>query len=112
MFPFVIGGWARLSTLHRRHEYKATGEKHVAKFMPHFDGPYTIINIDETDSTVTLDLPNSPNVFPTFHTSEVVPFVENNPVLFPGHEFSKPPLVTMEDGTEEYFVRDIINERQ
>jgi len=112
MFPFVIGGRARLSTLHRRHKYKAAGEKCVAKFMPRFDGPYTIINIDETDSTVTLDLPNSPNIFPTFHTSEVVPFVENDPVLFPGREFSKPPPVTMEDRTEEYFVRDIINERQ
>ena len=111
-FPFVIGGRAHLSTLHRRHEYKVTGEKCVAKFMPCFDGPYTIIDVDETDSTVTLDLPNLPNVFPTFHTSEVVPFVENDPMLFPGREFSKPPPVMMEDGTEEYFVCNIIDERR
>jgi hypothetical protein len=72
-FPFVIGGQVRLSTPHRRHEYKTSGDNRVAKFMPRFDGPYTIIDTDEMDSTVTLDLPNLPNIFPTFHTSEVVP---------------------------------------
>ena len=77
--------------------------------MPRFDGPYTVIDTDETDSTVTLDLPNSPNIFPTFHTSEVVPYVENDATLFPGREFSRPPPITVEDGTEEYFVCDIIN---
>jgi hypothetical protein len=78
--------------------------------MPQYDGPYIIIDIDEDDSTVTLDLPNSPNIFPTFHTSEVVPYVENDVTLFPNREFSRPPAVTMEDGLEEYFICDIIDE--
>ena len=111
-FPFVIGGRVRLSTLNRRHEYKASGEKRVAKFMPRFDGPYTIIDIDEEHSTVTLDLPNSPNAVPTFHTSEVVPYKENDAELFPNREFSRPPPITTEDGNEEYFIRDIIDERR
>jgi hypothetical protein len=109
-FPFSVGGRVRLMTLHRHHEYQGSGDKRVTKFMPQYDGPYTITDINEDNSTVTLDLPNSPNIFPTFHTSEVVPYIENDAMLFPNGEFSKPPTVTMEDGTEEYFIRDIINE--
>ena len=33
-FPFTISSRVRLTTLHRRNEYKAKGEKRVAKFMP------------------------------------------------------------------------------
>jgi len=60
---------------------------------------------------VTLDLPNSPNIFPTFHASEVVPYVKNDAELFPNREFGRLPAVTMEDGSEEYFIRDIIDEQ-
>ena len=80
--------------------------------MPRYDGPYTIIDVNEANSTVTLDLPNSPNIFPTFHTSVVIPYIENDASLFPNREFSKPPPITSEDGTEEYFIRDIIDERR
>ena len=111
-FPFAIGGRVRLSTMNRRQEFKGSGEKRVAKFMPRYDGPYTIVDIDEDSSTVTLDLPNSPNICPTFHTSEVEPHVENDATLFPGREFERPPAITMEDGTEEYLIRDIIDERR
>ena len=82
-FPFSVGGRVHLTTLHHCHEYQGSGEKRVAKFMPQYDGPYTIINIDKEDSTVTLDLPNLPNIFPTFYTSEVIPYVENDATLFP-----------------------------
>ena len=111
-FPFAIGGCIRLSTLNRRHEYKASGEKHMAKFMPRFNGPYTIVDIDEEHSMVTLDLPNSPNAVPTFHTSEVVPYKENDAELFPNREFSRPPPITTKDGDKEYFIHDIIDEQQ
>ena len=79
--------------------------------MPWFDGPYTIVDIDKENSTVTLDLPNSPNIFPTFHTLVVVPYIENDVTLFPGCKFSKPTPITTEEGTEEYFICNIINER-
>ena len=83
-FPFSVGGRVCLTTLHHCHEYQGSGEKRVAKFMPRYDGPYTIIDIDEDDSTVTLDLPNLPNIFLTFHTSEVAPYIENirNTVIY------------------------------
>jgi len=94
-FPFAVGSRVRLSTLHRQNEYKAKGEKHVAKFMPRFDGPYTITEIDEQNSTVTLDLPNSTNIYPTFHTSQVLPFVESDTEKFPSRHFEEPaPIIT------------------
>ena len=111
-FPFEIGGCARLSTLHRRHEYKKAGELRIAKFMPRFDGPYTIVETDAEHSTVTLDLPNTPNAFPTFHTSVVLPYIKNDATLFPGREFDMPAPITTEDGEEEYYVRDIVDERK
>ena len=53
----------------------------VAKFMPRFNGPYTVTDINPDHSTVTLDLPNSPNIFPTSHTFMVIPYIEDNPML-------------------------------
>ena len=111
-FPFEIGGCARLSTLHRRHEYKKVGELRIAKFMLRFDGPYTIVEMDAEHSMVTLDLPNMPNAFPTFHTSVILPYIENDATLFPGWEFDTPTPITTEDGEEEYYVRDIVDERK
>jgi len=77
--------------------------------MPCYDGPYTIVEIDEDSSTITLDLPNSPNICLTFHTSEVEPYVKNDVALFPNHEFDRPPAITMEDGMEEYLIHNIID---
>ena len=111
-FPFSVGGRVCLTTLHCHHEYQESGKKRVAKFMPQYDGPYTSIDINKEDSTITLDLPNLPNIFPTFHTSKVIPYVENDATLFPNREFSRPPVVTMEDNLEEYFICNIIDERR
>jgi hypothetical protein len=110
-FPFVKGGRVVLSMLHRRQDYKAKGEKRVAKFMPRFDGPYLVTDTAPEISTVTIDLPNHPNTFPTFHTSQVRPFMENDKELFPGRELDEPPPVFVED-EEEYFVDRILDERK
>jgi hypothetical protein len=80
--------------------------------MPRFDGPFLIVAINEDNSTVTLDLPANSKHHPVFHTSQLLPFIENDPSLFPSHEFSKPPPVIDEDGKEEFLVRDIIDERR
>lgn len=53
-----------LSTLNRRRDYKTKGTKvtkRAANFMPRFDGLYIIVD-------TTLDMPNAPNLFPTFRT--------------------------------------------
>jgi hypothetical protein len=111
-FPFSIGSRVRLSTVNRRKEFKTSSGKTVSKFMPRFDGPYTVTDVNPDSSTVTLDLPNSPNIFPTFHTSMVIPYVENDATLFPEREFLKPPAISMDDGSSEYFIRDIVDERR
>lgn len=107
--PFKIGSHVQLLTLHQRNDYKAKGEKCVAKFMPHYDEPYTIIDIDETHSTVTLNLLNSPNIFPVFHTSEVLPYTESNTLLFPSHHLKEPTPIVTEDGHKEYFIDKILD---
>jgi hypothetical protein len=75
-----------LSTKHRRREFLQQGSKCVAKFMPQYDGPYLITNAHPDTSTYTLDLPNSPNIFPTFHVSQLQRFLPNNSELFPSHD--------------------------
>ena len=110
-FPFEVGQRVRLSTLHRRREYKSKNEKRVVKFMPRFDGPYTITKIDKTHSTVTLDLPRSPDVFPVFHSSEVMPFIENDETLFPSRALHTPEPVNVNDNLE-YFVEKILDEKK
>jgi hypothetical protein len=93
-FNFEEGDCVMLSTFHRRQEYKRKGERRVAKFFPRFDGPYTITNAHPETSSYTLDMPNS-CIFPTFHVSELKPFVENDPILFPSRELSRPgPILT------------------
>ena len=82
-FPFRIGDRVVLSTKHRRHDYKSSNHYHAAKFMPRYDGLYRIMATDEHHSTVMLDLPEKPHIFPVFHTSEVQPFTENDAQLFP-----------------------------
>ena len=111
-FPFTVGSRVRLSTVHRRKEYKAKGEKHVAKFMPRYDGPYTIIETDEKHSTVTLDLLHSTNIFPTFHTSQVIPYIESDTEKFPSCRFEEPDPIITEEGNEEQYIDKILDTRR
>jgi hypothetical protein len=72
-----------LSTLHRRKDYKNKNQHRAAKFMPRFDGPYQVIDVHNDASTVTLDMPNAPNLFPTFHTSNIKPWQPNDDDKYP-----------------------------
>ena len=110
-FPYKIGQRVRLSTLHRRREYKSRDEKRVVKFMPCFDGPYEIVKTSPEHSTVTLHLPQSPDIFPVFHTSEVMPFIENDESLFPSRTLHAPEPINVNDNME-HFIDRIIDERK
>ena len=79
--------------------------------MPRYDGPYVITDTVPDISTVTIDLPNNPQMFPTFHTLQVLPFVENDPSLFPSHELSKPPPIII-DSEQEFFIERILDKRK
>ena len=93
-----------LSTLHRQQEFKQKGDDRVAKFFPRYDSPYDIINTHVETSNYTLELPNSPNVYPTYHTSELKACVPNDPVLFPSCKHARPGPIMTDDGLEEFLV--------
>jgi len=109
--PFKIGNKVMLSTLHRRQEFKQKGDDRVAKFFPRYDGPYDIINTHVETSNYTLELPNSPNAYPTYHASELKACIPNDPVLFPSREHARPGPIVTNDGLEEFLVQEIINTR-
>ncbi|KAF9544701.1 hypothetical protein CPC08DRAFT_606426, partial [Agrocybe pediades] len=46
-----------------------------------------------------------------FHTSQILPYKENDDDLFPSRKLAKPAPVII-DGDDEYFIRDIIDERR
>jgi hypothetical protein len=80
---YKTGDLIMLSTLHCRRDYKNKGDKRVAKSMPRFDSPYRVVAAFPESSVYTLDLPNSPNTFPTFHASELMLHYANDAELFP-----------------------------
>ena len=75
--------------------------------MARYSGPYHVTDVDEENSTVTLNLPNSANFYPVFHTSDVIPYRENDDNLFPARANHKPTPVEI-DGAEEHFVEGIV----
>lgn len=107
-----VGDKVMLSTKHRRRDYMQKNDNRVAKFMPRFDGPYTILDAHPETSTYTLDLPNSPNIFPTFHSSQLKPFHANDSALFPSRDFPRPGPVVTEDGQMETFIEKIVDEKK
>ena len=109
--PFKVGDKIMLSTLHCRQQFKKKGKKWVAKFFPHFNGPYNIIDTHVSTSNYTLELPNLPNTFPTYHASELKPFIPNNSLLFPSRELLNPQPIVTEDSLEEFLVQVIIDTR-
>ena len=108
---YTIGDKVMLSTLHRRKDYKNKGQRRAAKFMPRFDGPYQIIEVHNEASTITLDMPNAPNLFPTFHTSNVKPWFPNNDLKYPSRTLEQPGPIEV-NGALEFLVDSIIDHRK
>jgi hypothetical protein len=108
---FSVGNHIMLSMLHCYQEYKNKNKKCVAKFLAHFDGPYIITKANPTFSAYTLDLPNSPNIFPTFHSSKLKHFYPNDSKLFSHCELIQPGPILTSDSLKEYFVNCIIDEQ-
>jgi hypothetical protein len=62
-------------------------------------------------SSYTLDLPNEPDHFPTFHASLLRKFHPNDDNLFPSRKLAQPGPVITEDGAKEWLIDRIIDER-
>lgn len=107
---FEEGNLVILSTYHRREVFKKSGEKRAAKFCAHFDGPYEVIQAFPETSHYTLDMPNQPNVLPSFYVDQLKRYVPNKASLFPGRERHMPELAIV-DGQEEFFIERILDLR-
>lgn len=79
--------------------------------MPQYDGPYIVTQMAPDISTIMVDMPNNLNTFPTFHTSQALPFRENDRELFPMRELEQPELIMLE-GETEYYVDQILDEHK
>ncbi|KDQ28635.1 hypothetical protein PLEOSDRAFT_1017040, partial [Pleurotus ostreatus PC15] len=79
------------------------------KLMPRFDRPYKVIHANPEKLSYTLNMPNTDNTFPTFHSSHLRPLVPNNGNLFPSHELERPAPITGDSGDDEYYVELIID---
>ena len=106
---YAVGDRVMLSTFHWHQEYRKKGDKCVAKFFPHWDGPYTIINSNLNSSTYTLDMDGHDSIFPTFHASELKLHIKNDTNLFPNRNHPRPGPVLTVDGLEEHEIQSIID---
>jgi hypothetical protein len=109
---FQISNFVYLSTAHRRRKYLNGNNKRVAKFMPWFDGPYTVVSANPESSTYTLDLPDHTNIYPTFHVSELKHHVPNNAELYPSRELQRPSPIVTQSGSEEWEIDTILDQRK
>lgn len=101
-----------LPTIHRCHEYKASNQTRVVKNFPCWDGPFSVTRAFPETSSYSLHLPNSPNVFPMYHTTLLKHFNENNASLFPSHEPAQLGPVITENDLEEYHIEKIIDKQR
>jgi hypothetical protein len=108
---YSVGDKVMLSTINRRRKYMQKNSDRVAKFMPRFNGPFLVIKVFPEKSVYTLDLPNEPNHFPTFHASLLQKFIPNDDNLFPSRALPQPGPVVTDNGEEEWFINHILDER-
>ncbi|KAG9217547.1 hypothetical protein CCMSSC00406_0008474 [Pleurotus cornucopiae] len=71
-----------------------------------------VVRANPEKSSYTLNMPNAENIFPTFHSSLLRPFVENDGNLFPSRNLERPAAVAGDSGDDEYFVDEIIDEKR
>lgn len=57
----------------------------------------------------TLDLPEHSNIFPTFHSLLLHPFIPNDDTLFLSHARDQPGPMVLDDSSEEFVVERILN---
>ena len=71
-----------LSAKNRRHGYLASGDRHVAKFMPCYGGPYMVLEAHPETSTYIFDIiPCSAQACSAFHASQLHAFMANDTVV-------------------------------
>jgi len=108
---FQEGDFVMLSTKNCCHEYKAKNQKRSAKFFPCYNRPWKITKAYLEKSEYTLDLLLLGNIFLFFYFSFLRQWYPNDPNLFPNHELTKPGPLLLPDGSEEYHIQEIVEEK-
>lgn len=98
--PYKVGDQVLLSPFHRRCSYMQRSDHRVAKFMVHFDGPYTITEAWPDTFTYLR--------FPCISAS---PLCRQRQRYVPFTCAYEPGPVVTEDGSREWFVDRILDRR-
>ncbi|RXW13176.1 hypothetical protein EST38_g12678 [Candolleomyces aberdarensis] len=109
---FQVGSRVMLSTKHRRHTFKSRADGRTAKFFARWDGPYVVKAAHPEKSAYTLDIPESSAMFPTCHSSLLKEYHPNDDFSFPHRSHLQSSPLTFDDKSQEYFIRDIIDEKR
>ena len=108
---YQVGDKVLLATVHRQRDYMQAKDGWVAKFMPRYDGPYDVIQAYPESSSYKLILPPTSKAHPTFRVANLRLYVPNDNTLFPERASHAPqPLITA-DGSMEYFINHILEQR-
>ncbi len=78
--------------------------------MLRFDGKYKIIAAYPETSVYSINMPNAPLMYTTFHVSKSRPYCKNDSALFPSRILPQPGPVVMSEGEVELLVDSIIDE--
>ena len=108
---FSISNHVLLSTFHWHCNFHSLDSAWVAKFMPWYDGPYTILWAHPEKSSYILLLSDSNNTFPTFHSSLLYPFLDNNTLHFSFWQLPQSPPYVSFFGIKEFEIESIIDEQ-
>lgn len=85
---YKVGDQVLVNTRNVRHEYKSSSSfKNSAKFIPRYDGPYTIVKAFPNQSLYELDVPARANDTARRHVSLLKPYVVSE-----RYHSSSPPL--------------------
>ena len=106
---YQVGDQVLLATAHWQREYMQSKDGRVAKFMPHYDGPYQVTQAFPKDSTYHLQLPPTSKVHPNFHVSQLRPFLANDDESYPGRMKTMPGPIVTPEGNTEYFIDKLLD---
>ena len=56
-------------------------------------------------------MPNAPNLFPTFHTSNLKKWLPNDDIKYPSHTLLQPGPINV-NGSEEFIIDSIIDDKK
>ncbi|GAA5989914.1 hypothetical protein JCM11641_002809 [Rhodosporidiobolus odoratus] len=108
---YKVGDMVMVDSADRRARYKTKGgDTRAAKLFPRWDGPYPVEAAFPDTSNYRLTLPPSDRAHPTFHSSKLKPYHNNDPTLFPGREPPRPEPIDVE-GEKKYQVEAIVDEK-